>query len=254
MKVYDIIERVVSLYNDRDYDRFSKRQYLKFLDDSINQLILSRPDAHVKHTVVQLAPGTQQVIPDEGYILIDIYMNKKAYIDGIPVDSNNQVDLEKMTYENYRPVFQVNRLDLDYYDNWQASAKNIGYDYINEFAHDTRSPRIYWVTPFVSHNTPVFIEMDYSYGCPKYGDMIYDTIDYIYDQEIPIAEIFKQPIISYFLYLLYSSDSTSVVDRQVAQSYLQEFYQALGLEYRSMNVVIPKTEDAEAAAAVREAS
>lgn len=243
MKVIDILERVTTLYNDKDYDRVSERDYLRFLDDAINQLILSRPDANVIHSIVQLIPGTQQSIPDDGYTLIDIYMNKKAIIN----DDNT------IGFLNYRPVYQVERKDLDYFDNWQAHFNAPGVDYINEFAFDLRSPDIFWVAPAVG-STPVYVAMDYSGGIEKYGDMIDIPLSTIEQMEIPIKEVFKGPIIDYFLYILYSTDSTSVVDREVSAAYQAAFYQALGLEYNASTVSSPKIENAEVSAAIREAS
>ena len=57
MKVSDIINRVTLLYNDMDYARLSKHQYLEFLDDAINKLIMMRPDVWVKTDIVKLNPG-----------------------------------------------------------------------------------------------------------------------------------------------------------------------------------------------------
>ena len=56
MKVSNIIDRVTLLYNDMDYVRLSKHQYLEFLDDAINTLITMRPDVWVKTEVVKLQP------------------------------------------------------------------------------------------------------------------------------------------------------------------------------------------------------
>ena len=72
MKVSDIISRVTLLYNDMDYVRLSKHQYLEFLDDAINKLIMMRPDVWVKTDVVKLNPGIRQTIPDDAYALTSI--------------------------------------------------------------------------------------------------------------------------------------------------------------------------------------
>ncbi len=225
MLVKDILERVTTLYNDQDYVRVTPVQYLQFLDDAINQVILSRPDAHVKTAIVQLVKGTRQSIPTEGYSLIDIYMNK------IPAGGG--------TYDNGAPVFQVDREDLDYFTDWHSMPSDP--TEISEFAYDSRSPRTYWVSPPVG-NTTVHIEMDYSYGCPEYAKMTEEFED-IGALEIPMPDVFKNAIVAYVLFLLYSTDSTSVNDRQVAQRYEQIFYQALGLEYKASIIVMPKIMD-----------
>lgn len=225
MKVKEILERVTTLYNDKEYVRVPKSHYLRFLDDAINQLILSRPDSHVKTEIVKLVPGTRQDLPAGGYTLIDIYMTKKKLADDV--------------FENYRPVYQVERKDLDYFENWHSGTIT-GVDYINEFAYDTRSPLTFWVTPFVG-TQDVYVEMDYSYGNIKYSE--FPNQDLALEEEIPISEVFMGPLISYMLFLLYSTDSTSAVDREVAQRYEAVFYQALGLEYNAVQIVVPKVGD-----------
>ena len=226
MKVKDILERVTTLYNDSDYVRITKQEYLKFLDDAINQLILSRPDANVKTSVVKLKPGTRQEIPQDGYSLIQIYANVNTP-DGVTI----------LGYGN--PIFQVERKDLDYFNNWHVPVG--GTTEVTEFAYDTRSPRTFWVNPPVTATPDIYVEMDYSHGVVEYAKMP-DSFEVVLEMDIPVSDIFKGPLISYMLYLLYSTDSTSQIDRQVAQRYVASFYQALGLEYKSMLYVIPRIE------------
>lgn len=228
MLVQDILDRVRALYNDPDYVRVPKATYLQFLDDAINQLILLRPDAHVKTEVVKLQQGTRQSIPAAGYALIDIYMNKT------PVDVPNGV------FDNGAPVLQVERKDLDYFSSWHTIDKNP--TEIEEFAYDMRTPRTFWVSPAIGAND-VYVEMDYSYGSIEYAKQLDAmTFDEVCGLTLEVEDVFKAPLISYMLYLLYSTDSSSVIDKDIAQRYEQSFYQALGLEYQSSVVVMPKIE------------
>lgn len=238
MKVIDILERVTTLYNDKEYVRVPESHYLKFLDDALNQLVLSRPDAHVKTEVVKLKQGTRQEIPADGYTLIEIYMNKKK---------------EEEEYSNYYPIAHVQREDLDYFSNWQSYKKKSSKDYIDEFAYDQRSPRVFWVNPFVGEQD-VYVEMDYSYGFTKYGELPQDedgTWTTVEQMDIDVSDVFMGPIVSYMLYLLYSTDSTSQRDMSIATANQQAFYQALGVEYQATQQAIPRTESATLEAALR---
>lgn len=222
MTVKDILERVTTLYNDVDYIRVPKQQYLQFLDDAINQLILSRPDAHVKTSVVKLTKGTRQSIPADGYSLIDIYMNKTLVSPGV--------------YDNGAPVFQVERKDLDYFSDWHSVSANP--TEITEFTYDLRTPRTFFVSPPVGNND-VYVEMDYSYGADQFALMTSDWATTIL-LDIPVNDVYRGPLVSYILFLLYSTDSTSTYDRQIAQRYEASFYQSLGLEYKAAALVVPK--------------
>lgn len=232
MKVKDILDRVTTLYNDLEYTRVPESHYFKFLDDALNQLVLARPDCHVKTSIVKLDKGTRQALPADGCTLIEIYMNKKRIVD--PATTVE-------TFENYYPIAHVERTDLDYFSNWQTYSSDNSKDYITEFAYDQKSPRVYWVAPYVG-NEDVYVEMDYSCTFPSIAAIPQDndnTWTSAEETEIDLQDIWMGPICNYMLYLLYSTDSTSQLDRQVAQSYLQAFYQSIDIEYQSTTRVIP---------------
>lgn len=223
MKVRDITDRVTALYNDTDLVRLSMKQYLQFLDDAINHIISMRPDAWVKVNVVKLKPGVRQSIPDEAYSLIDIYCNVKS-------DSNGTVVYGE-------PVFQVERKDLDYFSDWRSVTPS---DVVYEFVYDRKTPRQFLVNPPVASNADVRVEMAYSYPYVTFADMNQDEALW---SDISLMGNFKTPIIDYMLYLAYSTDSTSANDRQIAQQYLQSFYQALGQEYNASVIAMPKIQE-----------
>jgi hypothetical protein len=185
------------------------------LDDAINQLILSRPDANVVTTDLTLVAGTRQSLPDNSFSLIDIYMNKGS--DG----------------SNGLPIYQVERQHLDYFSSWQTAVPQ---SIITEFAYDLRTPKTFWVSP-PSDGTSI-IEMDYSAMLNEFAKMS-DDFDTILDMTIDLKDVFKGPIVNYMLYLLYSTDSSSGEDRAIAQRYEQAFYQSLSIEYKASIVHTP---------------
>lgn len=224
MIVQDILESVTIRYNDTEYTRLSQAQYLKFLDDAISKLILVRPDAHVKTSIIALAEGTRQSIPSDGYALIDIYMNKISEGSG--------------EFSNGAPVLQVDRKDLDYFSNWHDTGSTT--DEIDEFAYDSRSPRTFWVSPPPADSNLVYVEMDYSYGhVVKFADLTDDFAD-ILDMDIDVEDIFSSALMQYMLYLCFSTDSSSTNDMQLSAAYEQAFYQGLGIEYQASLLVQPK--------------
>ena len=226
MTVQDIMDRVSTLYNDISFDRVSEQMYLKFLDDALNQLVMSRPDAHVYTDVVQLVAGTRQKLPDEALSLIDIYRNMGA--DGLTQGS---------------PVWQVNRKDLDYFSNWHT-APAVEPTEITEFAYDPRSNKTFWVSPAPGETVVINIEMEYSRAFPQYSALGWDAA---VSEGIPCDETFRGPICSYMLYLLYSTDGASRQDKDVAEKYRTDFYNALGIEMKAGTVNNPMTGDANAA-------
>ena len=229
MKVKDIINRVILLYHDEDYVRMNEQQYLRFLDDALLQLILARPDANEKREIIKLSPGARQKLPDDAYTLIDVYLNK-VYLK----------DIDK--FLDGKPIYQVARKDLDYFNNWYSVSGNT--EEINEFAYDIRTPNSYWVNPPVTNTPDVYVEIGYSYGIPPFADTT-DTYAVTLEKTVPVSEAFRNAIVNYMLYLCYSVDSTSQYDRTVADKYLQLFVQMLQLDNKtsltSSNRIIENT-------------
>lgn len=227
MKVKDILDRVTTRYNDADYTRVSQSMYLSFLDDAINQLILARPDSHVKTAVVQLVPGTRQSLPADGFNLIAIYRNMTGNGNG--------------TFSEGAPILQVEREQLDMFSDWHNLDPVTE---VEQYAYDMTAPKTIWVSEPIHPTTPVYVEMDYSHGAEKYADML-DAFEEILDMTLPVDDVFLAPIVNYVLYLLFSTDTGSTGDAVLAQRYEQSFYQSLGIEYQATLLVLPKVKNSE---------
>lgn len=220
MKVRDILERAVALYHDIYYRRCTHKQYLQFLDDAIVALINVRPDAHEKRVTIQLAPGARQRLPDEAYVLIDVYANRQW----VP-------DLNE--YFDGKPVWQVARKDLDYHNNWYANVERRFY--IDEFAYDIRTPKDFWVNPPVSPDTTVHVEIGYSYQHRTFGTIDLEKIPFssVLDYEIEISDTYRTALVHYMLFKLFSVNVTSERDVQIASSYYTLFQQSLANDFSS---------------------
>lgn len=215
MRVGDIIDRVTLMYHDKEYRRITKRQYLQLLDDALLQLVLYRPDAHENREIVQLIPGAKQRLPDKALNLLDIYLNK-VYIP------------ELDSYTDGKSVYQVSRKDLDYF-NVQWYRNETPYNYIDEFAYDLRTPRMYLVNPPVHRSSQVHVELGYSCPVESFAQRAEDE-NVIFDMPVPVSESFRNAIVMYMLYLCYSLNVTSENDQNIAARYLQTFMQMLNIE------------------------
>ena len=220
MKVRDILERVTSLYNDLDYRRCTPQQYLQFLDDALVALINQRPDAHEKREVIKLKGGARQRVPVDGYVLLDVY-------------ANMQYNPDTDVYSDGKPVYQVARKDLDYHSNWYSGQHHR--PYIDEFAYDIRSPKDFWVNPPVDPRREIYVEVGYSFKHPTFGDLDHEEVPFsdIKEMVIDIDTSFRNALVSYMLYKIFSVDVTAERDIMIAGQHLQAFYQALQIELQS---------------------
>ena len=222
MIVNDIMDRVSTLYNDADYARITQTMYLKFLDDSLMQLVMARPDAHLKTVVIQMDPGTQQRLPEDCVSLVDLFRNRGQ--DGVT---------------NGRPIWQVNRKDMDYFSDWHVDPV-VEPTEITEFSYEKKNAKIYWVSPAPGATTLIFVENMYSFAFPPYSTLDWDDA---ITQAIPCDDTFTGAICSYMLYLLFSTDTASKMDKTISESYKADFYNQLGLEYKASTVNMPQPGD-----------
>jgi len=222
MIIKDIMDRVATLYNDADHERVSQTRYINFLDDAFQQLVIARPDSHAKTAVIQLASGTKQTLPVDMLALIDVYRNMGQ--DGLT---------------DGPPIWQVNRKDLDYFADWHA-APAVEPTAISEYAYDMKTSKLFWVSPAPGATTPIYIELAYSYPFTTFSTMVWDAALL---QTVPCEDTFVGAIIAYMLYRLYSTDTASVKDKALAESYKADFYNQLGIEYKSVSTLGPRVGD-----------
>lgn len=209
MEVSKILQTVVDIYHDADYDRLPLETYLSYITDALNLILLVRPDANAKYLDLTLVAGNEQAIPDDGYRLIDVLFN----LD----------DLDTPT----QPITKVDRMVLDNsYPTWMADIGTEVYNYI----FDIKVPKKFHVYPQVSEGKKVRIA--YSQSFPLITSQ---------DQVIDIDEIFFTPIIDAVMFFLYRMDTeSSEYALNKAQFHAQSFNTALGIELQKGLDIGPK--------------
>lgn len=209
MEVSKILQTVLDIYHDPDYDRIPLETYLSYITDALNLVLLVRPDANAQYEDITLVTGNEQAIPYDGYRLIDVLYN----LD----ESDNPT----------QPITKVDRMVLDNsYPTWMADTGDVVYNYI----FNIKVPKKFHVYPKVTAGQKVRIV--YSKSFPLITSAT-STID--------IDEIFFTPIIDAVLYFLYRMDTESSEHALAkAQFHAQTFNSALGIELQKGLDIIPK--------------
>ncbi len=211
MQVKDILERVTLLYNDIDYGRMTQQQYIQLIDDAVLQVAILRPDAHSETRVLELQEGFSQSIPADAHVLMDI---PYCVTEGI-----------------YTPVRQVLRYDLDSFSSWTSIEPST---LVEEYAYDPKTPRKFFVYPPAQEGAKVQADLGI---VPQRVASLADPVN----ATINLPEVFFNPLVSYVLYLLYSSDSTSATDRAVAATYESTFFKQLAAQGQAADIAAPRT-------------
>lgn len=177
MKVKRILDTVLEIYHDPTFDRIPKETYLRYITDALNAVLLIRPDAHVVDVDFVLADAIEQVLPEDGFRLIDIAYN----LDDNGVPTSPIVNVERTLLDNTSP-------------NWMASSGSVVYNYM----YNVKRPKSFLVYPKVSGGKKV--KMYYSQAFPLI----------VSENEIlNIDEVFLAPIVEIVMYNIYRLDVES---------------------------------------------
>ena len=128
------------------------------------------------------------------------------------------------------PTFNISDTCEDIFDYFIKITSKI-----NDFAFDGITQNTFWVSPPVK-DSDVYVEIEYSTRVPALNS----NVAIAETQTIDVQDIFTNPIVHYMLYELYSTDSTSANDKEIAASYLSSFYQELSIEQQAQAIVNPK--------------
>lgn len=218
MYVSELIIRCAKDFNDYDEDGSTPAEiytgitlddWVDFYNAAMKQLVLVRPDSHVKTVQHQLTVNnTRQAMPADSIRLIDITRN-----------------LGSGGTTPGKPIRQVDRGVLeDFNSSWHSAT---GETVIEFFSYDMSTPDIFWVSPKPHATTAVYVEMYHSY---LFDDV--DTAD-IATTEIEANNVFLEPLRFLMMSRAFGMDTDSTPNSSRSVQFEQSFYQALGIELQS---------------------
>lgn len=202
-----------------DGSRITGARWLKFLQDAIRTLILSRPDANAvteSHLLTGLA--TRQSLPSDSLRLIEITRNMGS--DGLT--------------PGY-PITIINRSELDDSNfSWHSEAASSGGSaFIDHFTYNLKDPYHFFVTPAPSTSPAVYVEIVTS-KLPSLPTAGSDTV--------PVTDVFWQPLLHWMLYKAFAIDDEAV-NVELAIHHHNGFYQSIGQEVQAGTIVKPSVKE-----------
>lgn len=202
----ELISRAGEILLDEEHVRWEIPELLRWINDAARETIVRRPAARAVATIVELAEGSRQQIPERGIELLDVPRNMIAVVstDDPPVT----------TYRPGRSVRRCERALLDDQNpDWHTlRPKNTA----KHFTFDERSPRIFYVYPPVIAGTCV--ETLHSELPPAVTDEA-DTLD--------MGAEYINTLLAYMCFRAFSKDS-EFANGTVAAAHYQAFSDAVG--------------------------
>lgn len=191
----EVMERAAKTLQDPEYVRWTKPEMLEWLSEA--QVAIARtPGAYSKVNVMQLAEGTKQTLPPDGWCLITVTRNVDE--DGMPLT----------------PVRLVTRSLLDaVLPHWHMAYQR---PLVENYTYDDRFPREFFVYP--PNDGEGFVEVVYM-GIPA------KVVDVT--QEIELDDTFIPAILNYVLYRAFTKESDYSSGTQSAAAYFQAYQSEL---------------------------
>ena len=198
----NLLLRIRDTLQDTTGVRGLDAELLRYMNDAQREIVNLRPDSAADHSNVQLATGTEQVIPDVGLRLIKVVRNMSA-AGGSATGKRVIRIVDREILDTQEPNWHDPTVTGD------AAHTTVPKHYV----FDEDDPRKYYVYPGVAGNA--FVEIVYSRSPTDFANAS-GAVSYLDDT-------YANAIIDYVLYRAYMKDAEFAGNNQRASSHFQLF-------------------------------
>jgi hypothetical protein len=191
-----IVNKASTLLLDPSNVRWTRAELLGWVNDGQRQISLMAPQTANKVATIQLAAGTRQTIPSDGWRLLDVvrYMGTNGTTAG-------------------RAVRLISRELIDAYNpNWHAANRT---NAPQNFLFDEQDQTAFYVYPPNTGNG--YLQINYAFVM---ADLASESTP------IVVNDIYQTALIDYVLYRACSKDAEYAPGLQLASGYLTTFMSA----------------------------
>lgn len=196
--------------------RWPPDDLIDYINDAQRAITVLRPDATQITKAVQLAAGTQQDIPSDGYKFLRLFENLGASGKSAPVSGRQP---------QYRDLGALDR----HSPRWRGATAG---DEVREYTVDTLTRKRYHVSPPVHPTTQVWVKLQYSRfptNIPRSTDSpaYAAALDYL-----DVSDIYHPALLEYVLMRCHRK-SNEAADKAKVQQHGQAFMGMMGVKGRS---------------------
>jgi hypothetical protein len=177
--------------------RWTRAELLSWLNDGLRQIVTIQPSASSTTVSKQLAVGTRQYIPTDGWLLLSVYRNMGT--NGTTPGRIIRI-VSREILDSFNP----------YWNTVTATAE------VRNYMYTDQDQLAFYVYP--PNTGTQYIELNYSV---QPVDLTLET------QPIPIFDVFQSALVDYILYRACSKDAEYAPGVQLSQSYMATFVAAI---------------------------
>lgn len=203
----NIIDKVESLLQDENNDRWSATDHLKNYNEGQKAIVVRKPDAYVKNENITLVAGTRQTI--DGFAIVDIVRNMGLQ-GGTPGQAITKIDRTVMDLAS---------------PNWHSGSASAT---VKHWMYDSRDPKRWWCYPPQPSSNQGKVDGIWCTAPPAATPSTTMVLD----------EVYEPVLMDYMLFRAYSKDAAnSVYARDRAVAHAQIFLSALGSQESAEQMV-----------------
>ncbi len=193
-----MIDRVASQLLDKNNVQWTRPELLEWLNFGIRQVVAVQPHANGTVAAVKLVAGSRQLLPADGFLLMDVIRNM-----GVSGDVPG------------RAVRAVSKQQMDaFLPAWHGDVKTT---VVTNWCVDMQDPTVFYVYPPANGNG--YVQINYAAVPPKLDDET-DTI--------PVSDIYEAPLLDYMCYRAHAKRSENPYHAAAAAQYMQAFSEQVG--------------------------
>jgi len=204
-----VINKVQAILFDTDGVKWSRQELLGWLNDAQREIAVITPWASNVEVAIQMAAGTKQAIPADGWTLIDCHRNVNA--DGVTPGKAVRL-VERKLLDQFNP-------------NWHTATPVTA---VQNFITDAFDKLGFWVNP-PSDGTG-FLWISYSKSPP---DLVTEA------STISLGDIFEPPIVNYIIYRTCLKNSPYSLGVDKAAAYYTAFTDGLNAKTAGEKLIDP---------------
>lgn len=189
-----IIDRAAIQLMDDQNIRWTRSELLDWVNEAQKQVVMLAPSASSTTAVVELVAGTRQDLPEDGWMLLDVYRNIKGNFPQVAG----------------RVVRETSRSMLDRFSPYWHSEPAT--DEVDSYIYDLQDQRAFWVYP--PNTGKGKLELNYSQNPAELTKE---------DDVLGVRNLYSGALVDYALYRACSKDAEYAPGLQLAQGYLATF-------------------------------
>lgn len=197
VKVSDLISQARNIMQDKDAIRWQDTEFLGWIASAYREIVRYRPDANSTNATVACVADSRQALPADGAYLISVIRGESG---------------------TKRAVRPIERHVLDSQNpDWHTLNATTSAGAAKYYVYEKDSPKAFYLYPAPTAGLQISIQYA---RIPAAHTSVNDTIS--------LDDTYAGLILDYLLYRAYSKDA-AVGDVNLANQYMQMFYQQLGV-------------------------